>query len=147
MLITLRNKKTKRYSQSYIKSGNSEDYLNIYLRVNKNKLILKEIKKALSKFFILNEMKKKSNVSRSLSCSFKKNERTKNEPKYRKKRLKFQRKYQRINKKKIKERHNKNEKILSEFADKHCIVCNKLLNYRTLSGLCTKHRKRKKTNK
>ncbi len=30
-------------------------------------------------------------------------------------------------------------KKLNEFANKKCVVCNKLLNYRTKSNLCQKH--------
>ena len=42
-------------------------------------------------------------------------------------------------KEKLKERLRKNRIKLNEFKNKRCKVCEKLLDYRTKNGLCSKH--------
>lgn len=48
------------------------------------------------------------------------------------------------NKLKYKERHKKWNLELSQFADKHCISCGILLNWKNKSGVCLKHWRKKK---
>lgn len=69
------------------------------------------------------------------------------------KRRELKRKYFEKHKEKIRKRKNERVKILNEFANQKCRVCNKLLNYATESGYCrkhvpkTKHKKNGKKNK
>lgn len=66
---------------------------------------------------------------------------------YREKIKQSRRNYDKRNRKKCAVYHRKYEKELSEFANKRCKVCNKLLYYKTKSGLCRNHHPKWKKKK
>ncbi|MGQ4874307.1 MAG: hypothetical protein ACP6IY_09585 [Promethearchaeia archaeon] len=55
---------------------------------------------------------------------------------YRKKKSEYAKIYEQKNKQKIKQNNIKNTQILNQFKDKHCMVCKKLLHYKTKGNLC-----------
>lgn len=70
----------------------------------------------------------------------KRQERYRTDPEFREKRFEINRKYREKNKKKINKSFKKWSDKLSEFKNKKCLVCNKLLDYRTKGQLCSKHK-------
>ncbi len=78
----------------------------------------------------------------SVGREFRRIKRTQEDNEYKKKRFTMQKNYSKKNREKIRKYHKKWSEVLDKFANKRCEDkdCNKLLNYRTTSGFCRKHR-------
>lgn len=79
----------------------------------------------------------------SVGRAFTRMKRYYNDKEFRLKKLELRRKYCQNPEYKIKEyeRSRKRARILSEFANKKCKKCGKLLDYRAKSGFCRRHNK------
>lgn len=76
-----------------------------------------------------------------VGTSFHRIERWKNDKEYREKRNKECRRWWERNREYAIKRKREWNRGLNEFADKHCKECDKLLDYRSTSGYCRKHRR------
>lgn len=81
----------------------------------------------------------KKSARGSVGRIFSSRRRYKEDEVYREKQKERRRKYQRENREKELARHKEWRKKLNEFANKRCVVCNKLLYYKNKSGFCKKH--------
>jgi len=84
-------------------------------------------------------MKKGHNHRGSVTRACSKIRRYKEDKEYREKVLEKQSQYNKIYYKRNREKRPAYHRKLSEFANKRCKVCNKLLNYKTKSRFCRKH--------
>lgn len=71
-----------------------------------------------------------------LTQSFRQQERWRNDPEYRERQQRLQRKHYHKHRKRYLEYYRKYYKELSEWKDKHCKLCGKLLNHRTKGNYC-----------
>lgn len=85
----------------------------------------------------------------SITRAFSKIKRLQSDEEYLQKHREWTKRYHQTSegKKKAREGQRKISKILSEFANKRCSNCNKLLDYRTKSGFCRKHSKKRRKKK
>ena len=104
-----------------------------------------EIKGGSKKKDVKMVMKKNSRGSVTRACS--KIRRYREDEEYREKVLEEQRRYGKDSYKRNREKRLAYYRELTKFANKRCKVCNKLLNYRTKSGLCRKHHPKWKKKK
>lgn len=76
----------------------------------------------------------------SITRSFNRSKRFKTDEAYKTKRAEEQKSYNEANKEKVKTRYTAYVKMLSEFRNRKCKKCGKLLNYSTIGDYCFKHR-------
>lgn len=100
-----------------------------------SKLIIDKLKDEYNNSSKLNNHK---GVGRSLHES----ERYKNDAELRERKKDLKKNWRKKNKEYINKKFAERTKTLNEFADKHCEICNVLLNYKTKSGRCGKHKSR-----
>ena len=88
--------------------------------------------------YLLNDVKiKKTNKTR-LTQTFRTQERYKTDVAFKERRKEREKEWLKKNPKRVRERQREKSLILSKFADKHCITCDKLLDYRTKGKFCRK---------
>lgn len=71
--------------------------------------------------------------------AFSKMRRYREDEEYREKRRQYRRDYDKRHRERIQTRERERIKQLTEFANKRCKICNKLLDYRTKSRFCREH--------
>ena len=80
----------------------------------------------------------RGSVGRAFSAS-RRWKRLREDDEYREKQNEWHRKYYSENREKEIATRRKMREKLNEFANKRCVVCSKLLNYKNKSGFCKKH--------